>query len=773
VILTLVTGLAYPLLVTAVSQLAFPYQANGSIEMDNGQPVGSELIGQPFSDPRYFWGRLSATPGFAYNPGYSTGSNLGPNNPELRRLVDERVSALRALDPNNTAPIPVDLVTFSGSGLDPHISVAAALYQVPRVAHFRNLSVSVVESVVESRIEGRTLGVLGEPRVNVLNLNRALDGLPATPAVQGGIPRETAHLLGIPIEGWIGIAVIIAVIFLLARPIGSFYHRLIQGDRGAVTRFLNAPTAWTLKAARVNEAEEMDWKTYATALLLLNAIGIAFLFALQLFQSYLPLNPQGFGPVSVDSSFNTAVSFGTNTNWQGYGGEVTMSHLTQMLGLTVQNFLSAATGLTVLLALTRGIARKTTRELGNFWADLIRSVYFLIPIALILALLLVSQGVPQTIAPSVTVNLLDPATDSAGALITTQTIPLGPVASQEAIKMLGTNGGGFFNANSAHPFENPTPFTNLLEMVAMLLVPVAQCVTYGEMVRDRRQGWALLAAMTILFLGFLVAGIAVEAAGNPHLAAAGADQVPTATNIGGNMEGKEVRFGVGASALWAIATTATSNGAVNSMHDSYTALGGMLPILNMNMGEVIFGGVGSGLAGMIAFVILANFIAGLMIGRIPEYLGNKLSPYDMKLAAAIFLLPVAIVLTGTAVAVSVPAGRAGIFNPGPHGFSEVYYAFSSASGNNGSAFAGIGANSPFYNFALGIAMLLSRYGSIILTLALASSLARKRTVPVSAGTLPTHRLSFVLWLDFVVLLLGALSVFPALAMGPIADHLGG
>ncbi len=772
-ILTLVTGVIYPLLVTAVAQLAFPYEANGSIVRDaSGNAVGSELIGQPFPDARYFWGRLSATPGFEYNASLSTGANLGPNNPVLAQRVQQRIAALRSVDPtNSTAPIPVDLVTFSASGLDPHISVAAALYQVPRVALRNGLGAGQVESMVGARTEGRDALVLGEPRVNVLALNRDLDGLFWPKRGGAGPPRETGHVLGVSLEGWAQVVIVLGVVVALARPVGAFLAAMAKGTRGRVTKFINVPAGWTLAAAGVREYEEMNWRTYAVALLLFNGIGIAFVFLLQLVQGFLPLNPQGFGPVSLDSSFNTAVSFGTNTDWQAYAGEVAMSHLTQMIGLTVQNFLSAATGLAVLLALARGISRRTTRDLGNFWADLVRGVYFLLPVSFVLALFLVSQGVPQTLDASVTVTLLDPVTVN-GVLVTTQTIPLGPVASQEAIKMLGTNGGGFFNANSAHPLENPTPLTNFAEMVAMLAIPAAQCITYGDMVRDRRQGWALLAAMTALFTIFLVAGIALEAAGNPTLTALGANQVPSATNIGGNMEGKEVRFGIGASSLWATATTATANGAVNSMHDSFTPLGGMLPMLLMQLGECVFGGVGTGLTGMLVFVLLANFIAGLMIGRVPEYLGKKLTDVEMKLAAALFMLPVATILLGTAIAVLAPEGRAGVANPGAHGFSEVLYAFSSAGGNNGSAFAGLGANTPFYNYALGIAMLANRYGMIVLTLMLAGALAAKRIVPASPGTLPTHTPSYIAWLDFVVMLFGGLSFFAALALGPIAEYLG-
>jgi K+-transporting ATPase ATPase A chain len=518
--------------------------------------------------------------------------------------------------------------------------------------------------------------------------------------------------------------------------------------------------------------QEMGWKTYAVAMLLFSVLGVLVVYALQRLQGVLPLNPQGLGGVTPDSSWNTAVSFATNTNWQGYGGEVTMSYLTQMLALTVQNFVSAATGMAVLAALIRGIARHNARTVGNFWIDLTRStLYILLPLALVLAVALVSQGVVQTFRGYQIVTLLQPTTDSNGRPVVQQVLAVGPAASQIAIKQLGTNGGGFFNVNSAHPFENPTPLSNFLEMLSILLIPAALCYTFGKMVGDTRQGWALLAAMTIIFGVLLSVAVSAEQSGNPALAAMGIDQAASDVQAGGNMEGKEVRFGIANSALWATATTAASNGSVNSMHDSYMPLGGLVPMWLMQLGEVIYGGVGSGLYGMLAFVIVAVFVAGLMVGRTPEYLGKKIEAYEMKMASLMILVPVLVVLVGAAVAVVVPAGRATVYNPGPHGFSEVLYAFSSAGNNNGSAFAGLGVNTPFYNTALGIAMFLARYWLAVPALAIAGSLVRKKKVPAGAGTLPTHTPLFVAWLIAVIVIVGALSFIPALSLGPIVEHL--
>ena len=476
--------------------------------------------------------------------------------------------------------------------------------------------------------------------------------------------------------------------------------------------------------------------------------------------------------VAADSAFNTAVSFVSNTNWQGYGGESTMSYLTQMLALTVQNFVSAATGMAVLVALARGFIQKQTRALGNFWVDIVRTtLYILMPLSLILALLLVSQGVPQTFHSGAVATLVQPVKDGTGNTVTQQVIALGPAASQIAIKQLGTNGGGFFNANSAHPYENPTPLSNLLQMFSILLIPAALCYTFGYLVKDLRQGWALLAVILTIFVPCLLWSVQIEQRGNPLLTRLGIDQSATMFQSGGNMEGKEARFGIVSSSIWSVATAAASNGSVNSMHDSYMPLGGMIPMWLIQLGEVIFGGVGSGLYGLIAFVIVAVFIAGLMIGRTPEYLGKKIEAQEMKMSALIVLIPPLIILMLTALSVSVAVGKVGILNPGAHGFSEILYAFSSASGNNGSAFAGLSANTPFYNIALGLAMFFGRFWLIVPVLAIAGSLSSKKIVPVSPGTLPTHTPLFVFFLAIVVVVVGALTFFPALSLGPIVEHL--
>jgi K+-transporting ATPase ATPase A chain len=516
----------------------------------------------------------------------------------------------------------------------------------------------------------------------------------------------------------------------------------------------------------------MNWKTYALALLLFNAIGILVLYALQRFQGFLPLNPESLGAVTPDSSFNTATSFVSNTNWQGYGGETTMSYLTQMLGLTVQNFVSAATGMAALAAFIRGLVRHSANTLGNFWVDLTRTtLYILLPLAVILTLVLVSQGAVQNLSPYKTTNLLQSTMDADGNPVEKQVLALGPAASQIAIKQLGTNGGGFFNVNSSHPFENPTPLSNFFEMLSILLIPAALCYTFGKMAGDTRQGWAIYAAMMVILLVFIFGAYAAESTGNPRQAALGVDAKSSNMNPGGNMEGKEVRFGVANSAVWATATTAASNGSVNSMHDSFTPLGGLVPLVMMHFGEVVFGGVGSGLYGMLVFVIVAVFVAGLMVGRTPEYLGKKIEIYEMKMASLLILIMPLIVLGFTALAVITVAGKATVYNPGPHGFSEVLYAYTSQGNNNGSAFAGLGANNPFYNLTGGIAMMISRYWLVVPTLALAGSLVRKKRVPVSAGTLPTHTPLFIAWLIAIVVIVAALNFIPALALGPIVEHL--
>jgi K+-transporting ATPase ATPase A chain len=521
----------------------------------------------------------------------------------------------------------------------------------------------------------------------------------------------------------------------------------------------------------IDPGREMGWREYTLAVLAISVVSLAAVYAIQRLQGVLPLNPAGLAGVPAALAFNTAVSFITNTNWQSYGGETTMSNLTQMLALTVQNFVSAAVGMAVLAAFIRGLHRRSSATLGNAWVDSTRSVlYILLPLATVLSLLLVSQGVVQSMAASHEVTLVQPF-QSDSTTITTQTIAIGPAASQVAIKQLGTNGGGFFNVNSAHPLENPTPFSNLLEVLAILLIPAALCFTFGRMVKDDRQGWAIFASMAIIFAALTIPTMAAEQAGNPVLSAIGTDQAPSATQPGGNMEGKEARFGPVGSALWATATTGASNGSVNSMHDSFMPLGGLWPLWLMQLGEVVFGGVGSGLYGMLTFAILAVFIAGLMVGRTPEYLGKKIEAREVTLAALIVLLPSALLLVGTALAVMLPSATASIFNPGPHGFTEVLYAFSSASNNNGSAFAGLNANTSFYNVALGIAMFISRFWIIVPTLAIAGSLGSKKSVPAGLGTLPTHTPLFIVLLIGTVLLVGALAHLPGLALGPIVEHL--
>jgi len=584
-------------------------------------------------------------------------------------------------------------------------------------------------------------------------------------ATQTGVVQMTSYI-------WLQIGLYLVVLLLLVKPLGSFMARVYQGERTFLSPVLGPVERFIYRITGVKPQEEMGWKTYAFAMLLFSLVGLITLYGLQRLQSVLPLNPQRLGAVAPDLSFNTSVSFNTNTNWQSYSGETTMSYLTQMLGLAVHNFLSAAIGMAVLIALIRGFVRHSAETIGNAWVDMTRSIlYILIPLALILAIVLVSQGVVQTFGASQKASLLQPTLDANGQKVTEQTIAVGPVASQEAIKQLGTNGGGFFNVNSAHPFENPTPVSNFLEMLAILLIPASLCYTFGKMVKDTKQGWALLTAMTVIFVVMLTVAVWAEQSGNPVFTKLGVDQTASAIQPGGNMEGKELRFGITNSSLWATATTAASNGSVNSMHDSFTPLGGLVPMWMMQLGEVVFGGVGSGLYGMLAFVIVAVFIAGLMIGRTPEYLGKKIESYEMKMASLMVLIPVVAVLLGTAVAVLVPSGRSAVANPGAHGFSEILYAFSSASNNNGSAFAGLATNNLFYNIALGLAMLFGRYWLMIPTLAIAGSLVRKKHVPPSVGTLPTHTPLFIIWLITVVIIVGALSFFPALSLGPFVEHL--
>ncbi|MFN8480353.1 MAG: potassium-transporting ATPase subunit KdpA [Kouleothrix sp.] len=588
------------------------------------------------------------------------------------------------------------------------------------------------------------------------------------------------------VNGFLQIALYLLMLVALVKPLGWYMARVYAGQPAGLNRLLAPLERLLYRLFGIQPDAEMGWTHYLAAMLLFNALGIGLLYTLQRLQGWLPLNPRGFAAVTPDSALNTATSFVTNTNWQGYSGEAIMSYLTQMLGMNVQNFLSAATGMALLIALIRGIARRSTTTIGNFWVDLTRSVlYILLPLALLVALVEVQQGAIQTVADYRAVNVLQPQhyaqarTDIAGKTITDtvqvtqQWLPMGPVASQVAIKHIGTNGGGFFNANAAHPYESPTPLTDFVLVLAETCIAAALTYTFGIMVGDTRQGWAILAAMLIVLAAFQCAAYWAEASGNPHIAAMGVDTLASNSNPGGNMEGKEVRFGIARSALFATATTATSTGAVDAMHDSFTPLGGMVLLIMMQFSETILGGVGSGLYGMLIFVIVAVFIAGLMVGRTPEYLGKKIEVYEMKMASLVVLIMPIIVLGCTALAVSTQAGTSAIANtqPAAHGFSEVLYAFSSMGNNNGSAFAGLGANTLFYNLVGSFAMLVSRFWLAIPTLAIAGSLARKKVVPAGPGTLATHTPLFVALLIGVVVLVGALTFIPALALGPIVEHL--
>jgi K+-transporting ATPase ATPase A chain len=576
----------------------------------------------------------------------------------------------------------------------------------------------------------------------------------------------------VSVSAWALLALFLVVLGVLAWPFGRYLAAICDGR---LPRWMQTAEAPLYRLAGVSPGQPMYWRGYAVALLVFNVLGALIVYGLQRMQGWLPLNPAGMAAVSPDSAFNTAVSFATNTNWQGYAGESTMSHLTQMLGLAVQNFLSAATGIAVAFALARGFASraadakdgKGAKEakglIGNFWVDVTRiTLWLLLPLSFVFAIFFVGQGVIQNFDASAIVTTLEHAK---------QTIAMGPVASQEAIKLLGTNGGGFFNANSAHPFENPTALANFAQMLAIFLIPAALCFTFGRVVGDLRQGWAVLAAMTVIFVVAVLVIIPAEQAGNPLLSGLGADQTASALQAGGNMEGKEVRLGISASALYAAVTTAASCGAVTSMHDAFTPLGGLVPTVLMQLGEVVFGGVGSGLYGMLIFAVLAVFIAGLMIGRTPEYLGKKIEVHEMKLTSIVILVTPLVVLLGAALAVVAGAGRAGVSNPGAHGFSQILYALTSAANNNGSAFAGLNAGTPFYNALLGVAMGLGRFGVIVPVLAMAGALAAKKRVPVTSGTLPTHGPLFVLLLIGTVLLVGLLNYVPALALGPAVEHL--
>ena len=590
-------------------------------------------------------------------------------------------------------------------------------------------------------------------------------------------------------SAWSLLALFLGVLLVTSWPLGIWLVRLCSGQ---LPRWMQKVEAPLYGLAGTSADKSMNWSHYALAVLALNVLGAIAVYALQRFQGGLPLNPAGMSAVSPDSAFNTAISFVANTNWQGYAGESTMSYLTQMLGLAVQNFLSAATGIAVVFALFRGFAARSTGVIGNFWVDITRiTAWLLVPISLIFAIFLVGQGVIQNLDGYKEMTTLETTTysvakkDASGEVLKdakgepvmdelkagTQTLAMGPVASQEAIKMLGTNGGGFFNANSAHPYENPTALANFFQMLSIFLIPAALCFSFGRAVGDTRQGWAVLAAMTVMFVIAVIAIIPAEQAGNPLLPPLGVDQIASTLQAGGNMEGKETRFGITASSLFAVITTAASCGAVNAMHDSFTPLGGMVPMVMMQLGEVVFGGTGTGLYGMLIFAILAVFIAGLMIGRTPEYLGKKIEAHEMKLTSVAILVTPIVVLAGTALAVMMGAGKVGVANPGAHGFSEILYALTSAGNNNGSAFAGLSANTPFYNILLAVAMWIGRFGVIVPVLAIAGSLARKKRLPVTSGTMPTHGPLFVLLLIGTVLLVGLLNYVPSLALGPVVEHL--
>jgi len=581
------------------------------------------------------------------------------------------------------------------------------------------------------------------------------------------------------LNGWLQIALFIALILLLAKPMGSYMTRVFERRRTWLDPVLVPCENLLYRLTGVDPSEEMRWTQYATAMLVFSAATLVLTYVVERLQYLLPLNPQGLPAVAPDLAISTAISFTTNTNWQAYTPETTMSYLTQMLGLATHNFWSAAVGMALAIAFIRGIARREMKTLGNFWVDLTRAIlWVLVPVCTVFALVLVSQGVVQNLKHYDTVKVLEPQTvtttgtdgRSTTSVVTTQTIAQGPVASQEAIKMLGTNGGGFFNANSAHPFENPTPLTNFLELLSIFLIPAGLTVTLGQMVGSRKHGWAVLACMTLLwFVGVLTCYWA-EAKPNPLMH--NVDQQASLTQSGGNMEGKEVRFGIASSALFATVTTDASCGAVNSVHDSYTPLGGMVPMINILLGEIVFGGVGAGLYGMLVFVVISVFIAGLMVGRTPEYLGKKIEAYDVQMAMLYLLIFPLVILGLAAVAVLMPnIGLSALTNHGPHGLSEILYAYASATGNNGSAFAGLSANTHWYNYSLGVAMFLGRFMMIIPMLAIAGNLAGKKIVPETAGTFPVTTPLFTILLTSVILIVGALTFFPVLSLGPILEHL--
>jgi K+-transporting ATPase ATPase A chain len=760
VIFAVITGLAYPAFITGVAQVVFPHQANGSIIVHNETIIGSELIGQNFTQDKYFHGRPSDA-GAGYDAMLSGGSNLGPSNPLLRQRIQTEINESRlGGETNKDGTVPIDAVTTSGSGLDPHITLANSLDQVPRVAKARNITEETLISLVAQYVEGRDLGVFGEPRINVLKLNLALDTITIAPSISANtFDHGNPQFFGIIQAVVIFVLLVIASYFL-----GTFLFNIVTGRSTKLTKKFESLESWFYRILYINPKEDMNWKTYAFCVLTFSFISFVFTYAILRLQGGLPLNPQGLANVQPDVAFNTAMSFGTNTNWQVYAGEQTMSYLSQMLALTFQNFMSAAVGIVVALALIRAITkRKKGKGLGNFWVDMTKIVlYVLIPISIIAALFFVSQGVPQTFNDPIHVTTLEGAR---------QIIPVGPVASQEAIKEFGTNGGGFFNANSAHPFENPTPLSNAIQIFLLLLLPLSILVLFGRMAHQLKQGVVLF----IVVLISLVAAIAVttfeEQMGNRSLNTLGVNQSPSGLQAGGNMEGKEVRFGTYGSTMFAVATTSVACGAVNSMHDSYTPLGGMIPLVLMLLGEVVPGGVGAGFFCLFMYVLITIFIAGLMVGRIPNYLGKKIESFDMKMTVLILISIETTILVFTALSVVTPAGLSSITNPGPHGLSQILYAFGSGVGNNGSAFAGLNAASFWYIIMMALAMFIGRFFIIVPMLAIAGSFAEKYIYPPTAGTLPTDNATFGAFLIAVIIIVAGLSFLPILVLGPILEQL--